>query len=169
MFYKHAGTGSAAVGFKIMVSQIQKLPGIMAFFKDQDVTCFYLYREDTFATALSYFRAKISGSFHSDQTNPRTMQRPVTVDEEQFRRVFETCKHDRSIVCDLHRTYGGHLLVYEDMVTKWDYLIDSIGRELGLSGIRVEKALAKVGEHGGGVCITNEAELRKQFSIPESA
>jgi hypothetical protein len=169
MFYQHAGTGSAAVGFKIMISQIQKLPGIMAFFRDYDVTCFYLYREDTFATAMSYFRAKVSGSFHSDQTNPRTMQRLVTVDKEQFRRLFETCKHDKSIVCELHRHHGGLLLVYEDMVTKWDHVIDSIGRELGLLGLRAEKALDKVGEHGGGISIINEPELRRRFSIPESA
>lgn len=168
MFYRQAGIGSAAVGFKIMVSQIQRLPGILAFLKEQGVTRFYLYRKDSFAVALSYYKARVSGSFHASQGDRQQIHRSVTADEEQFRRLLGTCRHDGNVVCDLQRVYGGHLLMYEDMIANWDGVIELIGRDLGIRGLRAEKALARVGQESGSVSIANERELRLKFAVPDS-
>lgn len=163
-FYKMAGEGMAAVGFKVMVSQIRARPAIIDFLRDHGVTRLFLYRQDTFATALSYYRAKVSGKFHSNRSARSQEPLSVTADEAQFRTLFEYCQHDKLQLQELHSRYGGRLIAYEDMVSGWDAFIAAFGADIDLPGLRVHKALMPVGSGSTTVCIANEDTLRYHFA-----
>ncbi len=162
MFYTHAGKDSQAVGFKLMVSQAAAFPAILPWLRTGGVSGIFLYRRNAFEAALSYFKATLSGKFHSDREGGPLDSQLVTADEKEFERMFGKCVKDRDRVLELQRVFGGYALAYEDMVSDWDGSIASVGSEIGLPELRVEMALSKL-EEGGGVVVSNEEVLRGKF------
>jgi LPS sulfotransferase NodH len=170
-FYERAGTGVSAVGFKLMISQIRTFPTITASLGDFGVVWFYLSRRSTFDAALSYFRARLSGIYHKQGVGaPHTsLREPVNVSEEEFGRLFNKCKADKKQLAELHRNHGGRKMAYEDMIAGWDKFIATIGDDLGVPDLLVQKVLSKIGDDGSGVAISNEDTLRERFSEDESS
>ena len=167
-FYARAGRGVVAVGFKIMVSQAMRFPAIMPFLRELGVTGFYLYRRNTFATALSYFKASVSGIYHQDNADRAHVQQTVTANEEEFYHLLQACQRDKERVRELQRVYGGRLLTYEDMTASWDEFIATVGGDIGLPGLRVPQVLSKVRTSGDSVLISNEDVLRGKFCREDS-
>lgn len=164
LFYAHAAPRSIAIGFKLMVSQIHSFPTVMPFLMRQGTTLFYLYRNDTFDTAMSYYKAKKSGIYHSDKAGRNRTQVDITADESEFDDLVRTCQSDKDHLLNLHRRLGGHLLVYEDMTAHWDSFVASIGERIGIPGLQIRRTLSKIGGASGSVRVTNEDSLRERFA-----
>jgi len=162
-FYDEAAPNVAAIGFKLMVSHARTFPAIVPYLRRTGVLGFFLYRRDTFATALSYYRARVSGLYHTAHGLEVRSLQFVKVDEQEFERLLAVCKADQSAVLKLCDTYGGRLIAYEDMTTNWDDHIAAIGMALEMSDFRVEKMLSKIDSDGEKVQIINEPELRTRF------
>lgn len=168
-FYADAGSESLAVGFKVMVSQLKRFPAILPFLLRERVTCFYLYRRDVFAAALSYYKAQQSGIYHGDKLRGQGDGPPMEVNTLEFRRIFEVCRADRDEILGLYEKFGGHLLEYDDLVNRWDEVIASIGNALGLPALSVAKALPRLDSSVGSVPVSNEQALRKAFGAEASS
>ena len=160
-FYADACDKSSAAGFKVMVSQLRKLPAILPFVLRERVTCFYLYRRDVFATALSYYKAQRSGIYHGDRQRDHGEGSSIEVNAVDFRKIFDACRADRDEILRLYETLGGRLLEYEDLVDRWDEVIAAIGDALGLPALNVAKVLPRVDSSVGHVPVANEQALRK--------
>ena len=161
-FYSQAGPEAQAVGFKLMVSQAAAYPAIVPCLSKLGVTALFLYRRNAFDTALSYFKATVTGRFHSDGQSPTGEAVGVIVSEREFRRRFDSCQHDRNRVFKMQKSYGGRLLAYEDLVAHWDASIALVGQEIGMPELRVTKVLEKLADNGG-IEIENEELLRRRF------
>lgn len=159
-FYAKASIGSKAVGFKLMVAHAQTFPAIMPFLRSIGVTFLYLLREDTFATALSFYKAKLSGVFHSDKPGPRTSSRDISADPDEFKALLLTCAADKSRIIELQEQFGGHLMSYEDMTGDWDRFVSRIGTILELPLLRLDRTLKRVGSEGSSMRVINEEQLR---------
>jgi hypothetical protein len=146
-----------------MVNQADTYPEILPHLGGLDVARFFLYREDIFATALSYYKARVSGVYHSDRTHRRQGKLEMVADEREFATVFDACRTDRQRLLTLHATYDGQLLTYEGMMTRWDATIARIGEVVGLPQLRVNRSLKKLEVGGQIVHIRNEEELRQRF------
>jgi hypothetical protein len=162
-FYAHAPAGVQAVGFKLMVSHAKAFPTIMPCLSSMGTTFLYLIRKDTFATALSYYKAKHSRVFHSDRLPQGSGSTNLVADESEFEELLRTRERDCEEIVEMHATFGGHLMTYEDMSADWDGFVARVGAWIGIPSLRVERSLSKLGESGGGIRIVNEDVLRDRF------
>jgi LPS sulfotransferase NodH len=166
-FYGRAGEGVCAVGFKLMVSQAGRYPAIVGWLRRHSLTAIVLYRRNTFDATLSYCMARMTGRYHSDRAESQAKAEPVTIDETEFAHCFDSCAADRERLLELHRSLGGVLVAYEDMVRDWDRTIATIGEHLGLSRLRVPMSLERI-SGSAGTEIANEGELRARYSGREA-
>jgi LPS sulfotransferase NodH len=166
-FYRAAGVGVEAVGFKLMISQLRRYPDVISAAITMGSRLLFLYRDDAVATALSYCRAKATGVFHSNRPRDADVRSSILVSEDEFDRILRECKSDKHELVRLHRTHGGHLMSYEEMIADWDDFIDELGNELGMQGLRVPKALSKLRSGVDAVQIENEQALIAKFAGAE--
>ncbi len=162
-FYSRHGAGMQAVGFKVMTSQLRSYHTLLPSLVSANTARFFLYREDTFAAALSHFRARLSGVFHSDRDAAHRSTEVVTANFGEFQDQLERCITNRNDVLDLHARHGGVLITYEGLVNDWETLIAVIGDELGIPRLRVEKVLDKLESSTETIRIGNLEELRQKF------
>ena len=92
----------------------------------------------------------------------------IEADVTVFEHLVETCRNDKNALLEQQRCFGGPLLAYEDMIGNWDQFISNVGLEIGLPGLKVPKALAKVGSRTDVVQITNEDWLRARYGKSSS-
>jgi LPS sulfotransferase NodH len=164
--YFGSGAGVVcAVGFKVMTAQLRERPFLLPLLHNLGVTTIFLYRRDTFATALSYAKAKHSKMFHSDRSRLTADPTLIRVPHEEFAKLLGRCLRAKREVLDLQRECGGPLLAYEDMLTDWDGVIATIGAMLGLPALRVNQALDKLARAGERIVVENEDELRERFLV----
>lgn len=127
------------------------------------VTLLYLFREDSFATALSYYKAKASGVFHSGSSAIDSTPRSIHADTTEFSKLLELCVADKSQVLTLHQTFGGHLMSYETMTAHWDDFVTQLGAWIGLPHLRIERTLSRVSGENAAIRVMNEHLLRDLF------
>lgn len=152
-----------------MTSQLRGIPGLLGLLQDLGVATLFLYRRDTFATAMSYAKARFTNVFHSDRARDSTSPVSITVPGDEFAALLARCLRAKREVLDLHRGHGGTLLAYEDMIGDWNGVIAAIGAMLNLPSLRVEQALDKLGQSGDRVVVVeNEDELRRNFAVDGS-
>lgn len=163
-FYSCAGKNVDAVGFKVMASQMRLNSSIMPALKHHRAALLFLYRRDSFATAISYYKAKSSGIYHSDRATKSDGRRVITADADSFGKQLEHCENEKAHICDLYATHGGTLLAYEDMIADWDAFIKRVGAALGIDGLEIPTALDKLDSATHGVTVANEHELRQVYS-----
>jgi LPS sulfotransferase NodH len=161
-FYAQAGQGARAVGFKLMVSQAATHGAILPWLRQHHVVAILLYRRNAFDAALSYYRASVSGQFHSDRRGGASPVGAIAADTGEFRRLFDACRADRRRLLELRHCFGGLVLAYEDLIASWDASIAAVGATLGLPGLRSTMALDRLAA-GELVTVTNEDSLRAQF------
>jgi LPS sulfotransferase NodH len=162
-FYSRHGAGMRAAGFKVMTSQLRSYDTLLPSLVALGTVRFYLYREDSFAAALSNFRARQSGVYHSDRGQPLRSSEVVTADLDEFQEHLKRSLAHKNELLDLHSEFGGVLLTYEGLVNQWEKLIAAIGDELGISQLRVGKVLDKLEGNAGMIRIGNLEELRQKF------
>jgi LPS sulfotransferase NodH len=162
-YFASAGESASAVGFKVMTPQLRRFPGLLPLLSDLGVTMLFLHRRDSFATALSYAKARFTNVYHSDRVVDNAGTTIVRMPDDEFGALLERCVRAKREVLALHRERGGTLLAYEDMVDDWSGVIASIGRLLDLPALQVEQTLDKLGRSGNRVIIENEDELRRRY------
>jgi LPS sulfotransferase NodH len=143
-FYEQAGAGVEAVGFKLMVSQLRRFPAVMPTLRDSGARFLYLYRDDVDAAARSYQRARTTGVYHSNRLAGLGGRSESLPDEDEFTRIVERCRVNKQEVLRLSDAYDGAIFTYEQMTRNWDSFIAAVGAEIGIVGLRVEQALAKL-------------------------
>lgn len=163
-YYATAGAGVRAVGFKVMVSQLRRYRTALPSLVKLGAERFYLLRQDSLATALSYFRAKASGVYHSDRASGLDTPKTITADVDEFRAMLAHCQKEQREVRILHAAHGGTLLTYEDIVSDWNASVASVGAALGIESLQLAAALDKLSPTMSSVQIGNEGELRRQFA-----
>ena len=162
-FYSRQRAGIKAVGFKVMTSQLRSYHTLLPLLVATDTVRFFLHREDSFAAALSTFRAKSSGVYHSDRVAVPASSQTVNANPDEFQLLLKRSKAHRQEALDLHARYGGVLLTYESLIKHWDSLIAEMGDKLGIPQLRVGKALDRIGDAAEPVRIGNLEELREKF------
>lgn len=167
-YFASAGGEARAVGFKVMASQLRGRPRLLPLLAELGVTPFFLYRRDSFATALSYAKAKFTNVFHSDRAQDPPSAARIDVPAAEFGSLLQQCLRSRQELLTLHRERGGMLLAYEDMIRDWPGVIGRIGERLGLPDLRVDQALDKLGHSRERIIVANEDELRSMYPV-ESA
>lgn len=163
-FFAEAGVGVAAVGFKIMTAHLRHRRSILPVLESLCATLLFLYRRDSFATALSYYKAKASGVYHSDRIDERMQTRVIKADAAKFGQQLKHCDSEKACIIALHSANGGVLLAYEDLVADWPNFVASVGQAVGISDLKVPKALEKLGAVAPSIRIENEDDLRRQFT-----
>jgi LPS sulfotransferase NodH len=164
-FYRAAGSGVRAVGFKLMISQAEKYRAILPWLKGRKVRVICLYRRNAFDAAMSYALAARTGQFHSDRPSGDPGPEGLMLDAEDFAGYFRHCASDRARILDVHRMLGGVLLSYEELIRDWDMWIDRIGAHVGVERLSVPMILEKLGAESRPR-IANEDELRQRFADP---
>ena len=162
-FYAAAGIGMRAVGFKVMASQLRRFRHINTALRKLGVTLLFLHRRDTFATALSYCRARASGIFHSDRIAGAVSAEPTAVDTAKFREMLVHCEREKADLLALHAACGGSLFAYEDMADSWPSFVSSVGVALGIDNLQLTAVLDKLDSADPRHTVANEAELRRLF------
>jgi hypothetical protein len=161
-FYRAAGSGVRAVGFKLMISQAEKFRAILPWLKRRQVRSICLYRRNAFDAAMSYALAARTGKFHSDRPSGDFGLEGLMVDAEEFAGYFRHCVSDRARILDVHRLLGGMLVAYEELVGNWNMWIGRIGGHVGVEHLSVPMTLEKLGGESRPR-IANEDELRHRF------
>lgn len=164
-YFATAGGGVGAVGFKVMTSQMRAHPQLSPVLGELGVTSIFLYRRDSFATALSYAKAKFTRVFHSDRAGEYSSIARISVPPGEFGALVERCLRAKHEVLTLQRERGGMLLAYEDMIRDWTGVIERIGALLDLPALRVDQALDKLGNSRERIIIENEDDLRRLFPV----
>lgn len=132
--------------------------------RDFDVTPLYLLRKDVVATAISYYKAKTTGRFHSDRIEDRKQASVLAIDDDEFRRILSLCLEGKRQLEKLHQVNEGLLLAYEDMVSDWDGFISTIGRAIGVADLRVDMAISKLKPGiDSAHFLVDESILRERF------
>lgn len=162
-FFSSAGSGAGAVGFKVMSSQLRAQPQLAPVLEELGVTTLFLYRRDSFATALSYAKAKFTSVFHSDRARDPASPVRVNVPPGEFGALVERCLRAKQEVLQIQRARGGMLIAYEDMIDDWAGIIGRIGALLDLPALRVDQALDKLGNSRERIIVENEDDLRRRF------
>jgi len=162
-FYSRQRPGVKAVGFKVMTSQLRSYHTLLPLLVATDTVRFFLYREDSFAAALSNFRAISSGVYHSDRVTVRGSTHMLTANIDEFQELLNRSNAHKQEALQLHARYGGVLLTYENLIDNWERLIAELGDKLGIPHLRVGKALERIGDAAEPVRIGNLDELREKF------
>lgn len=162
-FYSGYGAGTRAIGFKVMTSQLRGYRTLLPSLTAMNATRLFLYREDSFAAALSNFRAKHSGYYHSDREAAGRSADVVTANLDEFQEYLERSQAHRQEALDLHARFGGLLLTYESLIEEWEKVIAAIGSALGIPELRVSKVLDRLEGSSGTARIANLDELRRKF------
>ena len=161
--FETAGNGVEAVGIKVMASQLRQRRPILPTLIELGVTLLFLYRNDSFATALSYCKAKATGIYHSDRMIEAHPRHALTIPTTDFARQLANCKLEKNSILKLHAEHGGTLLIYEDMLNNWPHFVESVARALNLPRLELRPALEKLDASTSRFQIANEAELRNKF------
>ena len=162
-FYDRAGAGVKAVGFKLMLTHADEHPAVVPYLQACGAVFFFLYRKDSFATAISYYKARESGVYHSDRTDRQSSGPTIRADVRKFERLLMACRSDKERLISMQSTLGGHLLAYEDMIGSWNHFVGTLGRDIGVPGLDVQKSLSRLESGTRTVTIANEDELRLRF------
>lgn len=162
-FYSQQRAAMKAVGFKVMTSQLRSYHTLLPQLVAMDTVRFFLYRDDSFAAALSNFRAISSGVYHSDRVMNRGSTRILTPTVVEFQKLVKRSNDYKQEALNLYHTYGGVLLSYERLIECWETMIAEIGDALGIPNLRVGKALNRIGETTDSIQISNLEELRAKF------
>jgi len=159
-FYAAAGQGASAVGFKLMVSQSRTFPDIIPILQGMGVVFVFLCRDDTRATARSYYRARTSRVFHSGAHAVSAEGASAPVDEAEFKRLLVACESDKRQLMQLHERLGGPLFSYEEMTADWDAFIARFGEAIGIRGLRVPQVLSKLRPGVDAVTLADEDDTQ---------
>jgi LPS sulfotransferase NodH len=146
-----------------MASQIRVFPQVLPTLGDLDARILYLYRDDTFATAMSYFKARTSSIYHADRSAPAMETLQVEASPDDFARIMEECRSDKRAIMELSKERQGILISYENMIAEWDDTIARIGNVLDIAELRVPMALSQMSAGHETVRVINQEELRRRF------
>lgn len=160
-FYGVAGQRMTAVGFKLMISHTRTFPDIVPILEELGVSFVYLCRNDTFATARSYYRARVTRVFHKGTSDTTAGDALTSADDVEFKRMMAVCESDKQQLLQLRERLDGPLLSYEEMVADWDGFILRFGETIGISGLSVPQVLAKLRPGVDSAMLTDEDELSR--------
>jgi LPS sulfotransferase NodH len=159
-FYRDAGKGVKACGFKLMKSQIDWNPSVLDYLIERKVQLFVLVRQSDFETALSSSKAIATGAYHSDE---KLEHKEIEIKLHDFERALERAKANREQLLKWAKLYNAHILLYEQMLANWDDFIFSLGNKLNIKELKVEMALQKMGGSKGEVIVRNLSDLKAKF------
>ena len=140
-FYAAREQSKKIRGFKLMIAHVKDFPTVWNYMRQNNFKVIILTRRNTFKEALSSFRARQTGVFHSER-HIEIMEQKVYVNPPLLKkRVDELEAINRSIL-DLANGMDKLIIEYEDL-EDWQNTLNKVFSFLQVDRIDMQPALAK--------------------------
>lgn len=150
-----------ARGFKLMFYQTFYVPGLINYFKKNDVKIILLLRENIFRNALSDMRARITGIYHSQDNNAEMVSGlpKLNVDINSLKNKMEHIIYQKNKLESIVKNMDYMKVRYEDFI-HWNNTIDRITDFLNVSKQEVYAGAKKLNPDRLEDMITNFTEVK---------
>jgi len=141
-FYKTDHASIKAKGFKLMLFQTFYIPGIFRYLKKHDVKVIVLIRKNTFREALSSFRARKIGVFHSADDASLAEQK-INVNAALLKKRVEQLEAINENILRLSEGKDRIIITYEEF-GNWQQMLDKVFDFLNIEQLEMQPELRKI-------------------------
>lgn len=144
-YYREAEeAGLKAAGFKLMLSQLKFLPGVIDFLKKEKIKPLVLTREDVTAQAFSALLAKTTGKYHRAKDDKSGQGQKIRLNPDVVLLKIKQAQQSMEELNYLSRKFNNSLLIDYGDFNNWDNIIKRICNYLDVNYAEVEQALDKM-------------------------
>jgi LPS sulfotransferase NodH len=125
-----------------MNGHTKDFPAVWNYLKDQDLKIIVLIRKNTFREALSSFRARKIGVFHSAEDSSLAEQK-VNVDAALLKKRVDELEAINANILQLSQGKDRIVLTYEEF-EEWQTMLDKVFEFLAVEKIEMQPELRKI-------------------------
>jgi len=129
-------------GFKLMNGHTKDFPTVWNYLKNQDLKIIVLIRKNTFREALSSFRARKIGVFHSADDASLAEQK-INVNAALLKNRVEELEAINKNILNLSEGKDRIIINYEEF-ENWQQMLDKIFKFLNITQIEMQPELRKI-------------------------
>ena len=129
-------------GFKLMNGHTKDFPAVWNYLKDRDLKIIVLIRKNTFREALSSFRARKIGVFHSAEDSSLAEQK-VNVDAALLKKRVDELEAINANILQLSQGKDHIVIAYEEF-EEWQTMLDKVFEFLAVEKIEMQPELRKI-------------------------
>lgn len=149
-------------GFKLMIGHIKDFPTVWKYLYAENFKIIVLIRQNTFREALSSFRARKIGVFHSSE-DLALAEKKVHVDAVLLKKRVDELEALKSNILKLTEGTNRIIITYEDF-ENWQQMLDKIFDFLNVDKINIEPELRKTSSANWRNGVENFAEVETIMS-----
>ena len=150
-----------AVGFKLMLNQATRNPGVTDYLLTRGALGIAMFRENSLQTLVSHLSARQSGTFHSTE---KVAAKPVVVAVDDLLQRLSSLDAERSAWTErLGARMTLHRVSYEQLARDPNGIMAGVFGFLGVSVEPVSSALQKIGSDDLRARIANYAEVETKL------
>jgi len=149
-------------GFKLMIGHIKDFPTVWKYLRASDLKVIVLIRQNTFREALSSFRARKIGVFHSSE-DLALAEKKVSVNAEQLKKRVDELEALKTNILSLSEGTNRIIITYEDF-ENWQQMLDKVFEFLNVEKIQIEPELRKTSSANWRDGVENYAEVEAILS-----
>ncbi|MEO8711811.1 MAG: sulfotransferase [Parafilimonas sp.] len=128
-------------GFKLMIGHIKDFPTVWKYLRTNNFKIVVLIRNNTFREALSSFRARKIGVFHSTE-ELELAQKKVIINAALLKKRVDELEAIKSNILNISVNANRIVIMYEDF-KNWQQMLDKVFDFLGADKIEIEPELRK--------------------------
>src|SRR6478735_4090526 len=129
-------------GFKLMNGHTKDFPSVWNYLKNQDLKVIVLIRKNTFREALSSFRARKIGVFHSADDASLAEQK-INVNAALLKKRVEHLEAINENILRLSEDKDRIIITYEEF-ENWQQMLDKVFKFLNIEKIEMQPELRKI-------------------------
>ncbi len=129
-------------GFKMMMGHTKDFPAAWKFLYQEGYKIIVLIRENTFREALSSFRARKIGVFHSKE-NTELAEKKVKINAQQLKKRIDELEAIKNNILKVSEGTNRIVITYEDF-ENWQEMLNKIFNFLQVDKIEMQPELRKV-------------------------
>jgi len=148
-------------GFKLMIGHTKDFPTVWKYLQSQNLKVIVLIRQNTFREALSSFRARKIGVFHS-QEGLAIAEKKVGVDAALLKKRVDELEVLKSNILKLSEGTDRIIITYEDF-ENWQLMLNKLFDFLDVEKIDMQPELRKTSAANWRAGVENYKEVEKMM------
>jgi LPS sulfotransferase NodH len=140
-FYAAKEGNESVRGFKLMIGHVKDFPTVLNYLRQNDFKIIVLTRRNTFREALSSFRARQTGVFHT-QTDADILEKKVYVNPSLLKKRVDELEAINRSIRQLSEGMRRIVIEYEDF-NDWQGTLNKLFSFLNVERIEMDPVLTK--------------------------
>ena len=144
-------------GFKLMISHVKDFPTVWKYLSGNNFKMIILLRRNSFRGALSSFRARQIGIFHTNK-DMQLAEKKIEIDTASLKKRVDELEKIKADILELSEGKNRIIIWYEDF-ENWQQMLDKIFDFLNVKNLNIAPELAKTSKDDWREGVKNYQEI----------